>query len=314
MTDQMNMNRRKFLEQVTAWSAGVALTAPVFRVSAAQEAAGGAAEGAQSVLAVAEGKDYGQLVTAVLKPLGGMGSFVKKGDKVVVKPNMGWDRKPEQAADTHPEVVKALVKLALDAGAKEVRVFDRSCNDERLCHKNSGIRAAVESIDDDRVKCDYIDKRKWMPVKIEKGKAVKEWDLYADAIKADCYINVPIAKQHGASRLTLGLKNVMGVMGGRRGKIHRELAQSLADINLVVAPKLTVIDATRILLRNGPQGGDLNDVKVLDTLVASADIVAADAYATTLFDLKPEDVPPTVAAYKMGMGEMDLEKIKIVKV
>ncbi len=106
----------------------------------------------------------------------------------------------------------------------------------------------------------------------------------------------------------------MGIMGGRRGKIHKELAQSLADLNMVVAPRLTVIDATRILLAHGPQGGNLEDVKTLDTIIASADIVAADAYATTLFGLKPQDLPSTVAAHESGLGEMNLEKIKVVKV
>ena len=311
MTEDMNVNRRRFLEQVAAWSAGLAASAPVFRIASAQTPAAG---GSQPVLAVATGKDYAKLVGDVLEPLGGIKAFVKSGDRVVVKPNIGWDRTPEQAANTHPEVVKALVKQALDAGAREVLVFDRPCNEARLTYKNSGIQEAVESIGDKRASCPFLDQRKWMPVKIEKGKLVKEWRLYADAIKADCYINVPIAKHHSIGRLTLGLKNVMGVMGDNRGKIHRQLGQSLADINLVVAPKLTVIDATRILLRHGPTGGDLNDVKVMDTLIASPDMVAADAYATTLFEMKPEDVPATVAAHEMGMGEMNLEKVKVVKV
>lgn len=311
MTEDMNVNRRRFLEQVAAWSAGLAASAPVFRIASAQTPA---AAGSQPVLAVARGKDYAKLAADVLEPLGGMKAFVKDGDKVVVKPNIGWDRTPEQAANTHPEVVKALVKQALEAGAKEVLVFDRPCNEARLTYRNSGIKEAVESIGDKRASCPFLDERKWMPVKIEKGKIVKEWRLYADAVKADCYINVPIAKHHSIGRLTLGLKNVMGVMGDNRGKIHRQLGQSLADINLVIAPKLTVIDATRILLRHGPTGGDLNDVKVLDTLIASPDMVAADAYATAFFDMKPEDVPATVAAHEMGMGEMNLEKVKVVKV
>jgi len=311
MTEELDVNRRQFLEQVAAWSAGLAVAAPVFRIASAQTPAAGTAS---PVLAVAKGKDYGALVGSVLEPLGGMKAFVKDGDKVVVKPNIGWDRTPEQAANTHPEVVKALVKQALDAGAKEVLVFDRPCNKARLTYKNSGIKEAVESLGDKRASCPFLDERKWMPVKIEKGKVVKEWRLYGDAVRADCYINVPIAKHHSVGRLTLGLKNVMGVMGDTRGKIHRKLGQSLADINLVIAPKLTVIDATRILLRHGPSGGNLDDVKVLDTLVASADMVAADAYATTFFDMKPEDVPATVAAHEMGMGEMNLEKVKIVKV
>jgi uncharacterized protein (DUF362 family) len=153
-----------------------------------------------------------------------------------------------------------------------------------------------------------------VPVKIEKGKVIQEFQFYKDALEAecDCYINVPIAKHHVLSKLTLGLKNIMGVLGGNRGAIHAKLPQSLADLNLVVRPKLTIIDATRILLRNGPSGGNLKDVKVLDTLIASADTVAADAYATTLFGMKPSDLGSTVAAAKLGLGEMDLSKVKVI--
>jgi uncharacterized protein (DUF362 family) len=208
--------------------------------------------------------------------------------------------------------VRALVQLALDAGASEVMIFDRPCNEERRCYKNSGIKAEMESIKDSRVKCVHIDNRKFVPVRIDNGKSIKEWDFYRDALEADCYINVPIAKHHGLSRLTLGLKNIMGVIGGKRGSLHKNIAQNLADLNTVIRPHLNVIDATRILLRNGPQGGSPYDVKVKDTVIASTDPVAADAYATTLFGLKPEDIESTMAAYKMGLGEMVLSKVEII--
>jgi len=142
---------------------------------------------------------------------------------------------------------------------------------------------------------------------------VNRIQIYKDALDADTYINVPVAKHHSLSRLTLGLKNSMGVLGGDRGNMHHNLGQKLADLATVVRPKLTVIDATRILLRNGPQGGDIDDVKVLDTVVASADPVACDAFATTLFDMQPEEISSTVAAYKMGLGEMDLARMQIIQ-
>ncbi len=267
------------------------------------------------LLSVAKGKDYTELVATVLKPVGGITAFVHRGDRVVVKPNIGWDRTPEQAANTHPDVVKAVVRQCLAAGAKRVLVFDRSCQEQRHCYSKSGIQAAVESIGDSRVQCIFPDENRYVPVKIEKGKSIHEFEFYKDALEAecDCYINVPIAKHHVLSKLTLGLKNVMGVLGGNRGEIHKNIAQRVADLNLVIRPKLTIIDATRILLRNGPSGGKLTDVKVLDTLIASADIVAADAYATTLFGMKPADIKPTVAAAKLGLGEMDLAKVRIVK-
>jgi uncharacterized protein (DUF362 family) len=307
------MDRREFIEQVAAWSAGALVAAPVFNVATVLAAE--TKSGNKPILSVAKGKDYPQLVANVLKPVGGIAAFVHRGDRVVVKPNMGWARTPEQAGNTHPDVMKAIVQQCLDAGAKRVLVFDRTCNEQRQCYSKSGIQAAVESIGDSRVKCFFPDPDKYVPVKIEKGKAIREVLLYKDALAAecDCYINVPIAKNHVLSKLTLGLKNVMGVLGGNRGEIHARLPQSLADLNLVIRPKLTIIDATRILLRNGPSGGNLKDVKVLDTLIASTDTVAADAYATTLFGMKPADIKPTVAAAKMGLGEMDLSKVKVVK-
>jgi len=133
-------------------------------------------------------------------------------------------------------------------------------------------------------------------------------------LEADCYINVPVAKQHGSIGLSLGLKNIMGVIGGRRGFIHLSLAQRIADLNTVIKPRLTLIDATRIIFRNGPSGGSLNDVKVINTLIASRDTVAADAYTTTLFQMAPEAIDSTIAAYQLGLGEMDLKKIKIIRV
>lgn len=306
------MDRRHFLEQVAAWSAG-ALAAPVFDVRAIVAAE--ATPKGQSVLAVAKGTDYAALVGRVMKPLGGMGAFVKEGARVVVKPNIGWDRTPEQGANTHPEVVKAVVMQCLEAGAKRVLVFDRTCNDERRAYAKSGIQAAIESIGDSRAKCVFQDSKKFVPVKIENGKSIQEFEFYKDAMPpaCDCYINVPVAKHHVLAKLTMGLKNIMGVIGGNRGEIHKDMGQRIADLNLVVLPQLTIVDATRILLRNGPTGGNIEDVKVLDTLIASADTVATDAYATTLFDMKPEEIESTVAAAKLGLGEMDLSKVKIVE-
>ncbi len=307
------MDRREFLKQVAAWSAGMTVAGPLFRMTRTAFAAEVAPKSVPT-LALGSGADYEKLVANVLHALDGMKRFVKPGAKVVIKPNIGWDRNPSQGADTHPQVVKALVKQALDAGASKVLVFDRSCNDSRRCYANSGVAEAVESVGDRRAVCEFIDDRKFVPVKIEKGVSLTEWQFYKDALDADCYINVPVAKHHGLARLTLGMKNVMGVIGGARGEIHFSIGERLADLNTVVRPKLTVIDATRILFRNGPVGGNLADVKTLDMLMASTDPVAADAYATTLFDLKPADIASTCAAYRAGLGEMDLKKVRVVKV
>lgn len=263
-------------------------------------------------LAVRKGKNIQHLLEQVISALGGMERFVKPGEIVVIKPNIGWDRSVEFAANTHPEVVKALVKLCLEAGAKQVRIFDRSCNDERRCYTQSGIRAAVEAIKSERVSLEYMDRRAYQELKISGGVAFDRWKFYKPVLEADRLINVPIAKHHSISRLTLGMKNLMGVIGGNRGRLHSNIAESLADISSVIHSDLTVIDATRILVANGPQGGRLEDVRHTETLIASPDIVAADAYATTLFNLKPEDIPTIVAAADRGLGVMDLERVRMV--
>lgn len=293
------MDRRTFLK-------GTAASLVAGSVLSRHAAAKSGAE-----VAVAEGNDYAAITRRVVNALGGMKSFVKKGDVVVVKPNMGWDRAPEFAANTHPLVVKALVEECLAAGAKKVKVFDYTCNDPRRCYVNSGIELAVKGIKGAEVK--QIEPERFKKVALN-GQFLKEWELYDEAISANVFINVPIAKHHGLSRLTLGLKNIMGVMGGNRGYTHRDLHTAMADVNSYLKSHLTVIDATRILTAHGPQGGSLADVKVLNKVIASRDIVAADAYATTLFGLKPEEIPITVAAAKRGLGEMSLNRINVIKV
>ena len=302
------MHRRQFIRDVLLWSAGVGLALPRFTISPAAMAA----ERPAPLVSVARSADYPALVAQVLEPLGSMTAFVRPGDRVVVKPNIGWDRSPEQGANTHPQVVRTVVEAALAAGAARVLVFDRTCNEPRRCYASSGIEAAVQAIGDRRAVIEHADPRKFVPVEISRGQALTRWAIQREALDCDCYINLPVAKHHGLSGLTLGLKNSMGAIGGNRGTLHHDLAQSLADLATVLQPKLTLIDATRILMRNGPQGGDVADVRRLDTLVASADPVAADAWATTLFDLRPDEVASTVAAHRMGLGEMDLARMRVV--
>ncbi|SHO47849.1 DUF362 domain-containing protein [Desulfopila aestuarii] len=298
-------NRRQFLLEAMAWSAGLGLPVPLWDATSAF-----AIENTPK-LVVVTGKSYDILVTKALETLGWPGAFIKNGDKVVIKPNIGWDRNVAQGANSHPIVVVQLAKLALDAGAGEVKIFDHTCNEKRRCYVNSGIQDGVAAIGDKRVRLLHIDQRKFVPVDIKNGKSLSQWEIYRDALEADVYINVPVAKHHGLSRLTLGLKNAMGVIGGRRGSLHFNLGQKLADLATVIRPTLTVVDATRLLMRNGPQGGNEDDVEIRDTVIASTDPVAADAYATTLFGLKPEEIDSTVAAHAMGLGEMDPAKMRI---
>ena len=301
------MDRRNFVKQVLLYSAGLTFSVPTLNI--AQELR---PVKKRVKLAHLNGHDYNRITKEAVELIGGLKPFIKSGDRVVIKPNIGWDRSPEQGANTHPEVVRALVELALDAGAGKVQVFDYTCNEKRRCYQNSGIKDALKPMGR-KVRLEHIDRRKFIPVDISKGQSLTRWDIYRDALTADCYINVPVAKHHGLSGLSLGLKNSMGVIGGNRGRLHHDLGQKLADLATVVAPQITVIDATRILLRNGPQGGSLKDVRILDTVIGSTDPVAADAYATTLFGMKPETLGSTRAAYEMGLGQMHIDQMEVIK-
>lgn len=302
------IDRRTFIRRtVQAAIAAAAGGLPVLDLLAIPAKAGQAPP-----LSVRKGQDIPLLVRETINALGGMENFVRQGDVVVVKPNIGWDRTVELAANTHPEVVKTLAQLCLEAGARQVRIFDRTCNDERRCYMQSGIRPAVESIRSDRVSIEYIDPRSFKELAISGGRAFDRWEFYLPVIEADRLINVPVAKHHSISRLTLAMKNLMGVIGGNRGRLHHDIAESLSDIASVIHSDLTVVDATRILTANGPQGGRIEDVRKLDTLIATPDIVAADAYATTLFGLSPDQVPTVVAAARRGLGVMDLKQVRMV--
>lgn len=298
------MDRRRFLKGSAVAGASLALPqvlAPLSGLADAQS---------PPDLAVVRGASPGKIVRAAIDALGGIRRFVSRGAVVVVKPNIAWDRVPEQAGNTNPEVVAAVVKLCFEAGAKKVKVFDRPVNDPRRCYVQSGIEPAAKAAGAD---VEHMDDRKFRDREI-KGIALPSWPLYADIFEADTVINVPIAKHHGLAKLTLSMKNWMGIMGGSRRIIHQKLDQSLVDLAMKVRPALTILDAVRILTANGPQGGDLKDVKKLDTVVAGVDQVAVDSYGATLFGMKGSDLGYVRIAAEHKFGEMDLNKLKIKKV
>ncbi|OGW29710.1 MAG: cytoplasmic protein [Nitrospirae bacterium GWC2_57_13] len=295
------MDRRKFLR--SAALAGIGLSFPGGLKQAAEAAQAG------PDLAVVQGPSAAAITRAAIEALGGMKKFVSRGDIVVVKPNIAWDRVPEQAGDTNPEVVAEVVRLCIEAGAKKVKVFDRPVNDPRRCYVQSGIAEAARDKGADVI---FMDDRKFKDMEI-KGIALKTWPLYTEVIEADTVINVPIAKHHGLAKLTMSMKNWMGVMGGSRRMIHQKLDESIVDLARAIRPKLTVLDAVRILTDNGPQGGDLDDVKRLDTVIAGTDQVAIDSYGATLFGMKGSDLGYVRIGAETGFGVMDLAKLNIRK-
>jgi uncharacterized protein (DUF362 family) len=260
-------------------------------------------------IAVVKGGEPEILARKTLELLGGMKRFVKKGDDVIIKPNIGPAmRSYEYAATTNPWLVAAVVKLCLEAGAGRVRVMDRPFSGSAESgFANSGIREQVEKVGG---VIELMSRLKYVSTDIPQGKDIKKWDIYEDILKADVLINMPIAKQHGSSRLTLGMKNLMGTINSAQ-TFHINLHQRIADLASRVRPALTIIDAIRILTANGPTGGNLKDVQKLDTVIAGTDIVAVDSYATSLFGLKPEDVPHIIIAAAMGLGSSSLDGLII---
>jgi uncharacterized protein (DUF362 family) len=250
------------------------------------------------LLAVAHGPSPAAITRASVEALGGMARFVPRGARVLVKPNIGWDRTEEQAANSNPEVVAEIVRLALAAGARSVLVMDNPCNDPRRCYERSGIAAAVRAAGGT---VDAFEEGRTRTMKVG-GERLTEWKVHPAVMEADVRINVPIAKHHGLGRLTLGMKNWMGSVGGNRGLMHRDLDTSIVDLAAFFRPSLTVIDGVRILLRGGPQGASLADVRRLDTVIASADPVAAEARGVALHEKSPAEFPHIARAEARGLG------------
>jgi uncharacterized protein (DUF362 family) len=309
------LTRRQFLQ--LSGAAGTALLtaaacASTPTTAGPQRAAPPAPAGDQAYLAAAHGTSPAALTEAALKALGGIERFVKSGQNVIIKPNICVDyHTPEYAVTTNPEVVATLVKLCLGAGAKRVRVMDMPFGGTpESAYAISGIADAVKGAGGEM---EIMSQVKFARTAIASGKDIKTWDIYRDALDADVLIDVPIAKHHSLARLTLGGKNLLGLVSNPN-QIHKNLGQRIADLISVIRPTLTVVDAYRILVAHGPTGGSLNDVKDTQTIIASHDIVAADAYGATLFDLKGADIAFIKAAADMGLGTLDLGSVKVAEV
>lgn len=268
--------------------------------------------GDQAYLAVARGGDPAKITQAALAALGGIERFVKSGDDVVVKPNICVDYHTfEYAATTNPAVVASLVTLCLGAGAKRVRVMDMPFGGTpESAYAISGIAEAVKAAGGEM---EIMSPVKFAKTAIPQGKDLTSWEIYQDVLSANVLINVPIAKHHSLARLSLGIKNLFGVIS-TPNQMHRNLGQRAADVISRVRPTLTVVDAVRIMVTHGPTGGSLNDVKQMDTVIASHDFVAADAYAATLFDKSGADIAYVQAAAEMGLGTLDLDGVKLEQV
>jgi uncharacterized protein (DUF362 family) len=251
-------------------------------------------------IVVARGGAQADRVRAALAALGGIERFVKRGETVLVKPNMAWDRSPEQGANTQPDVVAELVRQCRAAGAARVIVADNPVHDAGRVAERSGIAAAVAESGGELVlpaSCGFE------PATIG-GSLLESWDVLSALFRADRLINVPVVKQHSLSRLTCGFKNHMGLIGGSRGRLHQEIHVCLLDLATAIRPTLTLVDATRVMTRNGPTGGRLDDVRLTDAVAAGTDPVACDAWAARQLGLDPWDVAHVAQAEGRGLGRV----------
>ncbi len=261
-------------------------------------------------LASARGDSPYKLTERVVDALGGMKRFVSNGDIVLIKPNIGWDRIPQQAANTNPEVVKKTVELCFEAGAKKVIVTDSSCNDPRRCYARSGIaKASVEA----GAEVQLPEKRKLRKVNMG-GVILKSWPIYTQYLEADKVINIPILKHHNLTKLTIGMKNWYGIIGGIRSQLHQDIHNSIVDLAQFMKPTLVILDAFRVLISNGPQGGSPKNVKNMNIVAAGVDQVAVDAYGAHIFGHKPEEIQYIKIANQRGLGKMNIDEINLLSV
>jgi uncharacterized protein (DUF362 family) len=258
-------------------------------------------------MAVIQGGEPRQLVQRALAELGGIRRFISRTDVVLVKPNIAWDRVPEQAANTNPLLVAEVVRQCLEAGAKKVIVTDVSCNDANRCFQRSGIAEAARA---EGAEVMLPDPAKFKRVDLG-GDVLQDWPVFQAFLEADKIINIPVAKHHSLTGCTLGMKNWYGILGGQRMQLHQSIHQSLADLADFMRPTLTLIDAYRVLLRNGPTGGNLEDVLLKKTLVAGTDPVALDAYvAKAYWNLEASALPYLKMASERGLGTAAFETLR----
>ncbi|MBL7181029.1 MAG: DUF362 domain-containing protein [Pseudomonadota bacterium] len=250
------------------------------------------------------------LTRKVFEAAGGMQQFVSKQDVVVIKPNLSWARAPHLAATTNPEVLEAVIELCQEAGAKTVRIADHTIHDARRCFAITGAGMVAQKTGADLI---YPRSSLMREMKLQ-GHRLDVWPVFVPLVEADKVINLPVAKVHVLSDLTLGMKNWIGAVGGRRNALHQDIHQTIVDLAQFFKPAVTLIDATRIMIANGPSGGRTSDVSAANRLILSNDPVAADANAAGLFGFNPEDIGFIRLGHKWGLGTYQFQKLDQKKV
>lgn len=249
------------------------------------------------------------LFDQAIAQFGGMSQFVRKGQKVLVKPNIGWSQTPDKAANTNPKLVKRIIEHCVAAGASKVYAFDNTCNYWEDSYRISGIASAVK--EGGGVIVPGHKESYYHPVKISGAKTLTHTKIHELYLEADVIINVPILKNHSSADLTIAMKNLMGVVWDRWFYHSNGLHQCIADFCLYRKPTLNVVDAYAVLTRHGPRGGSIHDVALKKMLLISPDIVAIDSAACRILDKNPQIVQHIQIGHEQKVGNMDLNKLKI---
>ena len=305
------MDRRDFLKKTI--SSGIAagstwMFPEMGRLWAASPKDGAAAWD----LVAVRGGEPDQMFDSAIASLGGMQTFVPNGSRVLVKPNIGWDVPPERAGNTHPVLVKRIVEHCRAAGAKAVTVFDHTCDNWTRSYRNSGIEKAVKDAGGKIISGDS--EGYYQTVDVPKGKRLTSAKVHQALLEADVFINVPVLKHHSSSMVTIGMKNLMGVVWDRWYWHRNDLHQCIADFASFRAPDLTVVDAYNVMTRNGPRGVSVNDVVSMKAQVISTDLLAADAAAAKLFGAEPADIRHIQIASEMNLGQINLADLSINRI
>jgi uncharacterized protein (DUF362 family) len=303
------MDRREFLKKSaqTGLLAGVSLTIP--GVYGKYFAKSSIPLISPYDLVAIKGGEPEAMFDQAIKQFGGMSSFIKKNQKVCLKPNIGWDVSPERAGDTNPKLVKRVIEHCFAAGAKQVSVFDHTCDDWKRSYANSGIEKAIKDAGGQLVPGNT--ENYFHDVNIKNAKNMKNAKIHEVLLDSDVFINMPILKHHGSTRLTITMKNLMGIVWDRRFMHSNDLQQCIADIASYRKPDLNIVDAYYVMKQNGPRGVSTDDLTLMKSQIISTDMVAADAAAAKLFGIDPEEIQYIKIADSMGIGKKDLNSLKI---
>jgi len=304
------MHRRDAVRILAGGTASL-LVGPTLLLSRKSRAAE-AAEGAVPDLVAVRNGEPEVMLDKALEALGGIGRFVAKGATVLVKPNIGWAREAETGANTHPGLVKRLVELCLNAGAKKVYVFDHTVSAGAECYGKSGIKAAAESAG--AVVAPGDNASHYQQVDIPQGARLKSAQVHELLLSTDVLINVPVLKHHSGSRATIAMKNLMGVVWDRQAYHKLGLHQCIADFCLYRKPQLNLVDAYRVTTANGPQRARPEDIETMKVLLASTDIVAVDTAAARLLKATPQEVEHIALAAGAKVGRMDIDALDIRRI